>query len=153
MYSQEELDKIKTKILKYIIYKKRTEKEIRQKFADLPTDILEDIIEYLKEAGYINDKEYIKKSIQEYINLNNMSIKEISYKLQTKGIEKKDVEDFIIENRESLIEYEINSALKLIQKKQRMMEDEQIRNYLYKKGYMNETTNIAYENLKSIEGA
>lgn len=153
MYSQEELDKIKTKILKYIIYKKRTEKEIRQKFADLPTDILEDIIEYLKEAGYINDKEYIKKSIQEYINLNNMSIKEISYKLQAKGIEKKDVEDFIIENRESLIEYEINSALKLIQKKQRMMEDEQIRNYLYKKGYMNETTNIAYENLKSIEGA
>ena len=153
MYSQEELDKIKTKILKYIIYKKRTEKEIRQKFADLPTDILEDIIEYLKEAGYINDKEYIKKSIQEYINLNNMSIKEISYKLQAKGIEKKDVEDFIIENRESLIEYEINSALRLIQKKQRMMEDEQIRNYLYKKGYMNETTNIAYENLKSIEGA
>ncbi len=153
MYSQEELDKIKTKILKYIIYKKRTEKEIRQKFADLPTDILEDIIEYLKEAGYINDKEYIKKSIQEYINLNNMSIKEISYKLQAKGIEKKDVEDFIIENKESLIEYEINSALKLIQKKQRMMEDEQIRNYLYKKGYMNETTNIAYENLKSIEGA
>ena len=153
MYSQEELDKIKTKILKYIIYKKRTEKEIRQKFADLPTDILEDIIEYLKEAGYINDKEYIKKSIQEYINLNNMSIKEISYKLQAKGIEKKDVEDFIIEKKESLIEYEINSALKLIQKKQRMMEDEQIRNYLYKKGYMNETTNIAYENLKSIEGA
>lgn len=153
MYSQEELDKIKTKILKYIIYKKRTEKEIRQKFADLPTDILEDIIEYLKEAGYINDKEYIKKSIQEYINLNNMSIKEISYKLQAKGIEKKDVEDFIIENKESLIEYEINSALKLIQKKQRMMEDEQIRNYLYKKGYINETTNIAYENLKSIEGA
>ena len=153
MYSQEEIDKIKTKILKYIIYKKRTEKEIRQKFADLPTDILEDIIEYLKEAGYINDKEYIKKSIQEYINLNNMSIKEISYKLQAKGIEKKDVEDFIIENKESLIEYEINSALKLIQKKQRMMEDEQIRNYLYKKGYMNETTNIAYENLKSIEGA
>ena len=42
----EEYDKLKTKVLKYIIYKKRTEKEIRQKFSKtIDEDILEDIID------------------------------------------------------------------------------------------------------------
>ena len=33
MYTIEEFDKAKTKILKYIIYKKRSENEIRKKFS------------------------------------------------------------------------------------------------------------------------
>ena len=33
MYTIEEFDKEKTKVLKYIIYKKRSEQEIRNKFA------------------------------------------------------------------------------------------------------------------------
>lgn len=49
-----EYDKNKTKILKYIMYKKRTEKEIIQKFSStIEKDMLEDIIEELKENGYI----------------------------------------------------------------------------------------------------
>ena len=49
-----EYDKNKTKILKYIMYKKRTEKEIIQKFSNaIEKDMLEDIIEELKENGYI----------------------------------------------------------------------------------------------------
>ena len=44
-----EYDKNKTKILKYIMYKKRTEKEIIQKFSStIEKDMLEDIIEELK---------------------------------------------------------------------------------------------------------
>ena len=58
-----EYDKNKTKILKYIMYKKRTEKEIIQKFSNtIEKDMLEDIIEELKENGYINDKLYIQKA-------------------------------------------------------------------------------------------
>ena len=48
MYSIEEFDKIKTKILKYVFYKKRTEKEIRQKFNQENEDMLDDAIAYLK---------------------------------------------------------------------------------------------------------
>ena len=33
MYTIEEFDKEKTRILKYILYKKRTEQEIRNKYA------------------------------------------------------------------------------------------------------------------------
>ena len=77
-----EYDKHKTKILKYIMFKKRTEKEVFQKFSSsVEENMLEDIIEELKENGYINDKQYIKKAVTEYINLQNLSIKELEYKL------------------------------------------------------------------------
>ena len=45
----EVIDKIKSKILKYIMFKKRTEKEVRQKFAEVDEDVLESIIDDLKE--------------------------------------------------------------------------------------------------------
>ena len=50
MYSLEELDNLKTKILKYVLYKKRTEKEIRQKFNSEDEEMLNDAVSYLKEA-------------------------------------------------------------------------------------------------------
>ena len=78
MYTIEEFDKEKTKVLKYILYKKRTEQEIRKKFANIiDENMLEDIIEYLKEAKYIDDNEFIEKTINNFIALKNLSIKEI----------------------------------------------------------------------------
>ena len=54
-----EYDNNKTKILKYIMYKKRTEKEVYRKFqGSIPENMLEDIIEYLKENGYITNSTY-----------------------------------------------------------------------------------------------
>ena len=50
MYSIEEFDKQKTKILKYIMYKKRTENEIRIKFNTIDEDLLEDVIIENKQA-------------------------------------------------------------------------------------------------------
>ena len=82
MYTIEEFDKAKTKILKYIIYKKRSENEIRRKYEkEIDENMLEDIIEYLKEAKYINDSEYIRKTVNNFIALKNLSIKEL--KIQT----------------------------------------------------------------------
>ena len=95
MYSVEEFDREKTKILKYIMYKKRTEKEIIQKFSStIEKDMLEDIIEELKENGYINDKLYIQKAVTEYMSLQNLSIKEIEYKLYSKGISNDIIETY-----------------------------------------------------------
>ena len=59
----EKLDNLKNKMLKYIVYKKRTEQEVRQKFQDQDEDLLEDAIEALKSAGYINDFDYINRAI------------------------------------------------------------------------------------------
>ena len=132
----EEFDKLKTKVLKYVLYKKRTEKEIRQKFINDNGQMLDDVIDHLKEIGYINDLEYINRAVAEFKNLKNMSIKEIEYKLLTKGIDKNLIDDYIYNNREDMLEYEINSAKKIFVKKQGTVEKEEIKNYLRKKGYM-----------------
>ena len=139
MYSIEEFDKQKTKVLKYILYKRRTEQEIKTKFiSTIPEDILEDIIQYLKDAKYIDDKQYIEKAVNNFKLLKNLSIKELTYKLLSKGLSKNDIEDYIYENREELNKYEQNSARNIIYKKQKEMEIEEIKQYLYKKGYKND---------------
>ena len=84
----EEFDKLKTKVLKYILFKKRTENEVRQKFISDQGELLNDVIDDLKENGYIDDSNYIQRAIREYMNLKNLSIKEIEYKLISKGIKK-----------------------------------------------------------------
>lgn len=139
MYTIEEFDEQKIKILKYILYKKRTEQEIRTKFAKtVKEDLLEDIIEYLKEANYINDNEYVERTINNFKALKNLSIRELTYKLLAKGIKKDDIDDYIYENREELEEYEQKSISNIIYKKQTSMETEEIKQYLLKKGYNQE---------------
>ena len=146
MYTIEEFDKEKTKVLKYVLYKKRTEQEIKRKFQkEINENMLEDIIEYLKEAKYIDDSEFIKKAVNNFIALKNMSIKEIEYKLLSKGLEKKDIEDYISKNKEELEEYEIKSAKNIIYKKSISMEEEEIKQYLAKKGYKAESISKALE--------
>ena len=144
MYSIEEFDREKTKVLKYILYKKRSEQEVRTKFEKtMDENLLEDIIEYLKEAGYINDKKFIQKTVNNYIALKNLSIKEIKYKLQAKGLSKSDIEDYIYENKDELEEYEIKSASNIFYKKSLSMEEDEIKQFLLKKGYKMENINKA----------
>ena len=146
MYTIEEFDKEKTKVLKYIIYKKRSEQEIRNKFAKtIDENMLEDIIEYLKEANYINDKEFIEKTINNFKILKNLSIKEMKYKLMAKGLNKDDIEDYFYENKEELEEYETKSASNIIYKKSDSMEQDEIKQYLLKKGYKRDNINKAFE--------
>ena len=146
MYTVEEFDKEKTKVLKYILYKKRTEQEIRRKFSnEIDENMLEDIIEYLKEAKYIDDKEFIRKTINNFIALKNLCQKEIEYKLLAKGLSKSEIEDYIYENREEIEEYEIKSAENILNKKSTSMEQEEIKQYLLKKGYKLENIEKAME--------
>lgn len=140
-----EQDKLKSKILKYITYKKRTESEIKQKFADVDQDILDDVIEYFKSQNYINENEYIERSIKEFLAIKSLSIKELTYKLLQKGVNKRLLDNYIVENREVLVNYEIESAKKIIVKKSSKMELEDIKKYLFQKGYISETISIAID--------
>lgn len=148
MYSLEEFDKAKTKILRYILYKKRTENEVRTKFKnDIDEEMLEDAIEYLKEAKYIDDEDYIEKTINNFKILKKMSIMELKYKLQAKGLNKDLIENYIYQNRDELIEYEINSAEKIILRKDQ--EKPEIVSYLMKKGYKRDNINKAFERIEN----
>ncbi len=148
MYTVEDFDKEKTKVLKYILYKKRTEQEIRNKFGKIIEEqLLDDIINYLKEAKYINDKEYIEKTLNNFMILKNLSIREIQYKLASKGLKKSDIEEYIYNNKDELEEYEIKSALNIIYKKISFMEQDEIKQLLLKKGYKIENINKAIEEI------
>ena len=130
-----EFDEQKTKVFKYITYKKRTEQEVRKKFkGQIEEEMLEEIIEYLKEAKYLDDYEFIEKQIREYMNLKTLSIKEIKYKLLSKGLDRKLIEKYIENNNEELNEYEQKCVEKIRAKKKELSEDE-IKQYLYRKGY------------------
>ena len=102
-----EFDAQKTKVFKYIMYKKRTEQEVRKKFkGQIEEKMLDEIIEYLKEAKYLDDYEFIEKQVREYMNLKTLSIKEIKYKLISKGLDRKLIEKYIDRNYDELEEYE-----------------------------------------------
>ena len=131
-----EFDEQKTKVFKYITYKKRTEQEVRNKFrGQIEENMLEDIIDYLKEAKYLDDYEFIEKQVKEYMNLKTMSITEMKYKLATKGLDRKLIEEYINKNYEELKEYEKKCIEKIKSKKFGTMEEQEIEQYLYKKGY------------------
>ena len=97
--------------------------------------MLEDIIEYLKDAKYLDDYEFIEKQVNEYMNLKTMSIKEIKYKLYSKGLDRKLIEQYIEKNYEKLKEYEEMCIEKIKNKKKDTMTEDEIEQYLYKKGY------------------
>lgn len=142
----EEFDELKTRVLKYILYKKRSENEIKQKFSQNTGKMLDNVIQYLKDNNYIDDNLYIKKSVQEFQRLKNMSIKEIEYKLMSKGVNQNDIDNYIYNHKEELLEYELNSAKNIFIKKQNTMEKEKIVLYLKKKGYLSEIVKTIQDN-------
>lgn len=135
-------EKLKTKVLKYIMFKKRTEKEVREKFANEDESMLEEVVEILKDLGYINDIDYVERFINEAINIKNLSLYELKYKLYSKGVNKELIESYFNNNYERLLEYEKKSAKNIINKKKRTMEIEDIKNYLKRKGYKEESLRI-----------
>lgn len=149
MYTIEEFDKEKTKVLKYVIYKKRTEKEVKTKFKlQIEEDLLSDIIKDLKENGYIDDEKYVERAINEFMALKNLSIKEIKYKLLSKGVPTRILDEYIEKNTEELEEYEQKSANNIALKKSVNMEETEIKQYLMKKGYREENIRETLEKLE-----
>lgn len=129
-------DEAKTRIMKYITYKKRTEQEVRKKFKnEIDEELLDEIIEYLKEAKYLDDNTFIQKQVNEYMMLKTLSIRELKYKLLEKGIDKKLIEKYMENNQGELEEYEKRCIEKIRIKKSGNMDEEKINQYLYRKGY------------------
>lgn len=145
MYTIQEYDTNKTKVLKYVLYKKRTKREVWQKFSTtIDENMLEDILAELEENGYIGDTLYIERAIKEFMALRTLSIKEIQYKLMAKGIERSALETYIDAHQEELQAYETQSVQKIMAKKQ-MVEEREWIGPLLKKGYKEDSIRKAME--------
>ena len=110
--------------------------------------MLDDILEDLKENGYISDENYVERAVNEFMALKNLSVKEIKYKLISKGISSSLVENYIQKHEEELNEYEQKSAENIVLKKSVNMEEIEIRQYLMKKGYTEEHIRNAIEKIE-----
>ena len=66
-------DKLKSRVLKFVLYKKRSEAEIKAKFSkEIEEETLNSIILDLKRNNYIDDNNYIKKSINEFMAIKTL---------------------------------------------------------------------------------
>ncbi len=149
MYTIEEFDKAKTQVLKYVMYKKRTQQEVKNKFiATIEENLLEDVLQELQEIGYISDNQYIERAVNEFRALKNLSRKEIKYKLMAKGIKPNDWDNYYEKHKEELQEYEKKSAENIVLKKMSNMEEIEIKQYLLKKGYEPEYIQEAMEKIE-----
>ncbi|MBQ9267871.1 MAG: RecX family transcriptional regulator [Clostridia bacterium] len=139
------------KLMKYVLFKKRTEKEVRQKCKqlDYTEDYTDEIIEYLTEAGYINDEVYVQKYNQNVIKLKKCSVFEIKMDLMRRGVDDDLIEKYI---DDSLYEYEEECAIELAQKKYRSENDmDKVKKYLINKGYTRSNVSKAIDNLANLE--
>lgn len=144
---------IDDKLMKYVVFKKRTEEEIRQKCKKLQytEEYMKEIIEYLKENEYINDKIYIEKSIRSTMRLKKASIYEIKIDLIKRGIKEEYIEEYISKNEEELMEFEKESAKQMVIKKiGQGNEKDKIKRYLKGKGYSYTSIVEAIDNFENL---
>lgn len=122
---------------KYISYKNRTEKEITDKLREkeFNDDIIENILETLREYNYVNDKKYAKDMVKELINFKMYGEYRIKQILREKGIDRE-----IIDHLEFDYTAMYNNGIKLLKRKYGKInpdykEKQKIFGFLQRKGY------------------
>lgn len=129
-----DFENAKQKAIKFIGISKKTEYEVKQKLLILGynQEIVDMVISYLLNIGYIDDIDYVKSYIKQNERFMKYSIFEITQKLLQKGI-KKD----IIENEITILEdleYDNKVYKKLMLTKCKDMEPLRLKQYLYRRG-------------------
>ena len=143
---------VNDKIMNYVLYKMRTVKEVRQKCQklQLEEDYTDEVIDYLIEAGYLDDKRYANKYVQNVLRLKKCSKEEIRIDLMRRGIDG-DIIDNAIDIPE-LSEFEDESCEIVALKKFRSTPDIlKVKKYLISKGYNYEAISKAIDNLPRLE--
>ena len=125
----------KDKALRYLVTAKKTEHEVRLKLKklDVEEEIIDRVISYLTDLGYIDDYDYVDAYIRQCMRLKNYSIYEIQNKLLQKGIKKYIIEEKITVLSEN--EYEKELIEKLLNSKLKNMEPLKQKQYLYRRGF------------------
>ena len=120
---------------KYVVYRKRTVNEVREKLKGLnyKSDIIEKILDELIEFEYLNDKVYAKKFIEKN---KKDSISLLKMKLTNKGISKELIEECFNNNPYD----EVEKIMKLLEKKKydnnlEVSQKDKIKAYCARRGF------------------
>lgn len=132
----------KEKAIKYIGISKKTEYEVRNKLIRIGAeDVIEEVTQYIKELGYIDDVAYCKSYVNTCEKEAKKSINEIKIKLLQKG-----VKEYIIDTELSRLEesdYEGNIINRLENGKY-LGKEEELNKYLCSRGFRGYTESEMY---------
>lgn len=135
------------KLMKYVLFQKRTTQEVRQKCKalGLSEDYIEEIIAYLTENCYLDDEKYVMKYILNVVKLKKRSVQQIKFDLLRRGINEDIIQKYI---SEELFQFEIQCAIALAEKKYKECVDIlKTKKFLASKGYSKQSINMAIERL------
>ncbi len=143
---------IDDKLMKYVLFKKRTEKEVRQKCARLEytDEYIDKVIEYLLENKYIDDVLYVEKHIKNIMALKISSVYEMRIDLLKRGVPQEYIDSYMNNHMEELNDFENESARKLAVKKSKNMDIEKIKRHMISKGYSYANIADAIDNLEDL---
>lgn len=135
----------KEKAIKYIGISKKTAFEVSKKLKTLGADIdiIDKVIEYLEELGYIDDVDYTESYIRQNIKMQKYSIYELKQKLLQKGIKASIIESSFESNLAN--EYENLVVNKLINSKLKDYDEQKRKEYLYRRGFKLDNIGEIYE--------
>ena len=130
-----EFEVAKEKAVRFIGISKKTANEVETKLKKLniSNDSINEVVEYLKGLGYIDDVDYVKAYIRQCIKMQKYSIYEIKQKLLIKGISRELILEFVDELYST--DYESKVIQKLLSGKLSSMEQEKQKNYIYRRGF------------------
>jgi len=114
----EDFEKYYNKALEFLSYRPRSEKEVRDKLKtkNVELEVIDRIISKLKEKKFINDGEFAKGWIRSRLEYKPRSMKLIKFELKHKGIGEELI-DRLIHNSEFIIQNDLESAKRLVEKK------------------------------------
>ena len=136
--------------MKLISLRKRSAFEIKERLRKkkFEEDVIEEVLQELKNYKYLNDEEFAEAYINDRINFNPRGRFLIKKELNERGI----AENIIERKMEELLseEKEVESAKKMAEKKLRTINnktdkikvDQKIRSYLQSKGYSFDIINL-----------
>lgn len=139
----DQFEKFYNKALKFLSYRPRSEKEIRDKLLQrkAPQDLIEKIVAKLKEKKFINDEEFAKAWIESRQRSNPRSLRLIKLELKQKGI-KEEIVETIVHSSGFIVKSDLEQARRLVEKRvprykglDRQKMYEKLGRYLASKGF------------------
>ena len=131
--------------LRFLSYRQRSEKEIRDKLRSkkISNSNIDKIITTLSELNFINDEQFAKLFLESYLRKKPMGGRLISMKLLEKGIKKDIIEKALTENYNEEEESEkcnelLKKYIKKVKSKNEMEKKRKCYQYLLTRGFDNE---------------